>query len=178
MATFKISEKSKFVLVIAVAGIVLLLLGYFVLADWGKRSRKDAQELRLAEAQLNKVIRMREQRDVVTAEYTKYQAYLAPERMEPRQLVEELLREIERIARDSGASIINLSPQGIPEASRKQKEYRIDLRVECSADQLLVFLNSVQESKFLIKVARFSASAKDEQGVLLKVEMLVSLTLG
>lgn len=178
MIDIKMNTSNKFLLAVIGGGFLILIFGQVILSDLARRSKKDGQQVKRVETQLMEKFAIREKREKIEADYTQYQAYLALQSAPPRQVVEEFLREVERMARDAGVSIVNLNPQNIPEVGAKVTQYNLDLRVECSEDQLLVFFKSVQASKFLIKVDRFSITSKDEQAILLKVEMLLSLSVG
>lgn len=97
--------------------------------------------------------------------------------MEQRQIIEELLKETERIAKDLGVSIISLSPQEPSEQPKEYKKYKADLRMEGSLEQIINFLYKVGNSKLLIKLDRLSFSPKDEQASLLKAETTVSIAV-
>lgn len=174
----QISSQNKFLAAVIGGSLLILILGQLLLSDLGRRSKNAGQQVRQMEARLAEVSGIQGQGEAIASDFARYQRYLAPERMAPRQVVEELLREIERIARDAGASIINLSPQEIPESTQKPVEYKADLRFECSSDQLLIFFKDVHDSQYLIKIVKFSITPRDEQGLLLKVEMLISLSVG
>lgn len=178
MLKIQMSPQNKFLFAVMGGSLLVLILGQLILSDLGTRSRKDRQQVKLVEKTLIRSLVVRDKREKIMADYKKYQAYLALEHTPPRQVVEEFLREIERIARDAGASIVNLNPRTLPDAAQELAVYHVDLRMECSADQLLFFFKDIKDSKFLIKVERFSVTAKDEQGISLKVEMLLSLRVG
>ncbi len=176
MAKIGINEKQKFWALVIVSAVVVLWLGKAAVVDLSVRARKNTSEVKLAEAQLKKALLIAQDGGRIKEEHAQYASFLAAGSMLPRQVIEELLREIERIARDASVSVVNLTPQNIPEAGAGVKEYRADLRIECQGtDRLLSFLNGVQASKFLIKIVKFNVSTKDEQGAVLKVEMILSL---
>jgi hypothetical protein len=173
----KLSKQNKFILGLLASIILILFTGRMLVLDLAFRAAKDAQQLKLAEARLKQSLQIQNKSQIIASDYAKYQPYLVTDTMPARQVVEELLREIERIAKDSSVEIINLTPQGIPDEKDKKKEYSADLRLECTGtDRLLSFLNGIQESKFLIVVSKFALTAKDQQGVVLKAEMTLSLS--
>ena len=103
-------------------------------------------------------------------------SYLKVGEVPERQIIEELLKEIERICKDSGVSIINLSPQEAKEES-KGKKYKADLRIEGSTEGILSFLYKTETSKLLLKLDRLSVGPKDEQASVLRLEATVSVSI-
>jgi hypothetical protein len=175
MAAIKINDKQKFWGALIVGAIVVLFLAQAAVSDLAGRARKNESQVKLAEAELRKALVIQQASPKIAEEYIQYAPFFEVEKIAPRQLLEDLLREVERIARDASVSILNLTPQNVPEAGAV-KEYKADLRIECQGtDRLLSFLNGVQASKFLIKIVKFNVSTKDEQGAVLKAEMLLSL---
>jgi FAD/FMN-containing dehydrogenase len=175
MAMIQISEKQKFWGFIALGAIIIFFLVNAAVSDLASRSRKNANEVKLAEAQLKRSLRIQQASVKIAADYAHYASFFEMDKRLPLQVLEELLREIERISRDAAVSIVNLTPQNVPDTGRT-REYKADLRIECQGtDRLLSFLNGVQTSKLLIKIVKFNMSAKDEQGSVLKAEMVLSL---
>jgi len=166
------------ILVFAVIGMLAaIFIARFIFSNLGNRLKQLSQQVKLGEAKLKKGIEIQRIKDTIINDYKKYQPYLKIEQMEQRQIIEELLRETERIAKDSGVSIISLSLQESSKQLKEYKKYKADLRMEGSVEQILNFLYKVGDSKLLIKLDRLSFSPKDEQASLLKAETTVSIAI-
>ena len=175
MMKIELKGKQKFLLYAVISVLVCIFMGRFIFLSLGVRLKQLKQQTKLAEAKLKKGLEIQKQKDIISSDYDKYHVFLAVEKMEQRQIIEELLKEIERIAKDSGASLINLSPQ---EAAEQDKgRYKADLRMEANAEQILNFLYKIQESKLLIKLDKISVSPKDEQASALKVDATISIAI-
>jgi len=167
----------KIILYVVAASLVILFLANFVFAILGKRLKQFNQRIRLAEAGLTRIMQIQKARDIVEGESKTYQSFLAVEEWDERRVVEELLKETERIAKDSKVSVINLSPQQTPETGQEGKKYKADLRIDATLDQIYGFLRGVEKSSFLIKVEKFSVASKNEEGNILKSEMTVEIAI-
>ena len=175
MKKIQLKGKQK-ILVYAVIGVlVCIFMGRFIFFSLGIRLKQLKQQTKLAEAKLKKGLEIQKQKDIISSDYDKYSVFLRVEKMDQRQIVEELLKEVERIAKDSGVSLINLSPQ---EATEQDKgRYKADLRMEANAAQILNFLYKIQESNLLIKLDKISVNPKDEQVSSLKADATVSIAV-
>jgi len=175
MIKIQLKGKQKILVYTVISILVCLFIGRFIFFSLGTRLKQLKQQTKLAEANLKKGLEMQKQKGMISSDYDKYQVFLITEKMEQRQIIEELLKEVERIAKDSGASILNLSPQEAAEQGKGR--YNADLRIEANAEQILNFLYKIQESKLLIKVDKISVSLKDEQASTLKAEATISITV-
>jgi len=175
MIKIQLKGKQKILVYTIISILVCLFIGRFIFFSLGVRLKQLKQQTKLAEANLKKGLEMQKQKDMISSDYDKYQAFLIIEKMEQRQIIEELLKEVERIAKDSGASILNLSPQEAAEQAKGR--YNADLRIEANAEQILNFLYKIQESKLLIKLDKISVSPKDEQASTLKAEATISIAV-
>jgi hypothetical protein len=175
MVKFNIRKKDRFILGLSAGVLAALVFGGLFLSDLAGRTRKLRSGISVAEAELKKAMGMGKRQEEISADYARYQGYLSIGSMAPRQAMDAILREIERIARDAGTSILNLTPQEMSSAGQKTAQFKAELRMEGSRDQFLLFLNGVQQSRMLIRIPRVAMNAKDEQGTVLKADMLVVL---
>jgi len=175
MIKIQLKGKQKILVYVVVGILVYAFIGRFIFFGLGARLKQLKQQTKLAEANLKKGLETQKRKDIISSDYDKYHLFLAIEKMEQRQIIEELLKEVERIAKDSGASLLNLSPQEATEQDKRR--YKADLRIEASAEQILNFLYKIQESKLLIKLDKISVSPKDEQASMLKAEATISIAV-
>ncbi len=175
MINIKLKGKQKILIYAVISALVCIFIGHFIFFSLGARLKQLKQQTKLEEAKLKKGLEIQKQKDIISSDYDKYHVFLIVEKMEQRQIIEELLKEIERIAKDSGGSLVNLSPQ---EATEQDKgRYKADLRIEANAGQILDFLYKIQESKLLIKLDKISVGPKDEQASTLKADATVSIAI-
>jgi hypothetical protein len=139
--------------------------------------KKLNSQIRIEEQKLKNVLAIQKSKDTITADYERLKSYIDIERMPERQIIEELLKEAEKIAKDSGGTVLNLSPQAQIEEAKTYKKYKADLRMEANVEQLLSFFYGLEKSRLLIKIYRMSLSPKDEQATTLKVDMALSMAV-
>jgi len=165
-------------LIYAAAGVcVAAMMSYFIFSVLGQRIKQLNRQIKLAEAQLQKIAGIQKERGAVTAECDKYKSYLEASSWDERRVFEELLKTVERIAKDSGVSVINLSPEPGVEQGKEYKKYKVSLRVDADLEQLLILLNKIVSDKLLIKVEKLAITPKGETAELLKVETTISIAI-
>jgi hypothetical protein len=171
----KISK--RIILYAGAAAVIAGLLSNFVFIALGKRLKGLNNRIRLSEAELRQILEISKAKDVVTLEYRTYKPYLEAEKWDEKKAVEELLKEVERIAREARVSVINLSPQPLPEMTKECKKYKADLRIDASLNEIFSFLRGVEASGLLINVEKFVVASKSEDGSLFKSEMTIALAI-
>lgn len=171
-------NKSQNILLVIAAGVVFLLIAerIFISAP-RKRLLGLENQIHFEEERFKRSLGVVNEKDKLTVDYHKYEAYLKTGPADERQAVAMLLKEIERMAKETEVSIVNLSPVEVPEQAEEYKKYKADLRVEAGMPQLIGFLYKVKESPLLIKMDKLTLTPKDEQGSLLRVEAVVSMAV-
>ena len=167
----------KILLYVISASFGILFLANFIFAILGSRLKQFNQRIKLAEVKLTQILQIQKARGMVEEESKTYQSFLAVDSWDERHVVEELLKETERIAKDSRVSVINLSPQQTPETGQGCKKYKADLRIDATLEQIYGFLRGVEMSSLLIKVEKFSVASKNEEGDILKSEMTIAIAI-
>ena len=170
-----IRVNKKILIASGIGVLVVLFAGRFLFFELGKRFKQLNGQLRVAEAQFNKATEISKAKDDILTEIDKYQPYLKIEKMDKRQVIEALLKEIESIAKETEISTVNLSPQETPGETKEEKGYKADLRAEGNLVQVINFFSKVQESKLLIKFDKVSLIPKDEAATVLKLEATISV---
>jgi hypothetical protein len=165
--------------IIYLIGIIsfLFIVERFFIADLRNSLHKLRSKIRLAEAQLRKALEIQRNKERIVFDYKKSQPFLKIKKLGEKQIIALVLKEIENIARFSGASILNLTPEEEIEKTREYKKYKADFRLESTLQELITFLNKLQESKLLIKLDRISIFSKDEEKGILRVDGTISLAI-
>jgi hypothetical protein len=167
----------KILLYAVIGGIVVFFTANFVFVALGNRLKEFNKHIKLSETKLAQILQIQKAKDLVEKESKAYQPFLNIEKWDERRIVEELLKETERIARDSRVSVIHLSPQQITEITQECKKYKADLRIDASLDQIYTLLRGIEMSKLLIKVERLTVASKSEEGGVLKSEMTIAIAI-
>lgn len=168
---------NKIFLYATAAAVIIGLLFNFIFIVLRNRLKAFNNQIKVAEAKLSHILEVEKARDVVAGECRIYQPYLEIENWDDKTVVEELLKEVERIAREAKATVINLSPQPLPETAKGYRKYKADLHINASLSQIFSFLQGVEMSKLLIKVDRFIVASKNEDGSVLKSEMTIEIAI-
>jgi len=173
---FDFKGKKKIFIIAGFAITIFVLMTRFVFVELITRSSRLGREIKLAEANLKKGILLQKKKDIITSDIKKYQSYLLGERTADEQdIVEALLKEVERLAKESGVSIINLSPQEKSEKVDDVTKYKADLRVESKLSQLYNLIYKIQQDSLLIGLDRITITPKDEDANTIKAECTISL---
>lgn len=171
------SGKKKIMLYIVSALLCGVFVFRFVFLGMKKNLDQVKRQIKVAEAELARSHGIEKIKAIVQADYDKFQLFLRASDMDQRQISEEFLKESEKLAKDSGVSVISLNPQEKAEEVKGMKVYKVDMRIEARPDQVMAFLYHIQESKFLVRLDKLVLSPKDENAVLLKGEVTIALTV-
>lgn len=169
----KTREKIFFYIAVSVIMVFILERGFF--SNFRARLRSLHQQIRTTEASLRTAREIQRRKETILIEYEKYRSYLTIPELSDRDRVALFLKEVEKIAQESGVSIVNLNPQNEPKNLGDYKQYLVDLRIEGDVEQVAKFLYNVQAGPLLVKLDNLSVSTKGDQASLLRVETTVSL---
>jgi len=177
MPKIKLNQKQKILAYVVIGIVFVFLVERLFLSGLRGRLRGIAKEIKVEEARLRKILGVQNAKDRLSLDQKNYQGYLKTKKPEDSEATAELLKEVERLAKEAGLSVVNLNPQPAGEEKTEVRQYKADLRVEANIEQVLNFLNRVQESKLLIKVDKLTLAPKDEQASLLKMEATLSMAV-
>ena len=161
---------------IAVFGCVLLVgaavfynfgvepfVGYWGVLHSEARAKKEA---------FRKDVRILASRHALQKTYLKYSKYLNSKKDEG-EAIAEVLEYLETVSQKDSCFITNIKPAGIKDLGT-HKEILIDISSEASVHSFLNFLYHVENaSDMLLKVKRFTLSAKSGQPGTLKGSFLI-----
>ncbi len=177
MDKFFLDRKYRTPAIVGFCALLALVLVALVVTDIRGRFRRLNQDRVAAEMKMARLLEIQRREKDINAAYGKFASYLKAGGRDPRQVIEELLREVERAAKESGISILNLGPQSVSEDPKRKKTYKADLRFEGAPEKVVEFLRQVEHSRFLIQVVKMSLNTKDETAALLKGEMTIELAV-
>lgn len=171
----KLNKKQEIIAATVLGGVFFLLMGRFLISGLYSNLTGLHRQIKLAEAQLREGLRVQKNKDKISSDYKKSKPYLKTTRENERQILAELLKEIERLVSSVDGVIISLTPQESPDTEEAFKEYKVNFRVEVSFPQLLRFLSGVQENKHLIKFEKMTITARGDDADVLRVQGAISL---
>ncbi len=177
MAAFKLERKQK-IIASAAAGILLLLFfNKIIIGGIGEKMNSLEKQIRLAEARMARDMGIEKDKDNLVEEYKSYQAYFKYAGDDQTQIISDFMREIERLAKETGISIVALSPRSEPEKLKEAVKYKADFKMEGTLAQVLTFMSGVKDNKLLIGFDRVMLAPKDETGLSIKFEGVLSITV-
>ncbi|MBN2119639.1 MAG: hypothetical protein JW734_01110 [Candidatus Omnitrophica bacterium] len=168
--------KTKILAVIAVGIIFIFLVERLVIRGLKEKITSLDQETQMQEANLKHNLAVSKRKDSILKEYEEFQGYLTGETQD-KKIIAQFLKEVERIAHNSGVSIINLNPDSNPKEEKEYKKFKAELRAELELQRLIDFFHKIQTSSLLIEVDKFSTTAKDEEASLLNLEATISICI-
>lgn len=112
------------------------------------------------------------QREAVLRVHEQY-AHLMQAAGSDQEEASRLLKEVEALARSSGAAIVNLKSRPV-ESSNLVKWYRVDVEIESSLEALTRFLYQVEQSPLLLRVERLESKQDEKLASPLKTSVQIS----
>lgn len=168
----KLSKRERTFFYLSVSLIMIMVLQRFVFQPLSDKLTTLEQEIRAREVSLIKGLRVDKQRDQILKEHKRYEGYLKIGGSD-EEIISQFLREIERLGRESGVSLLDIKPQSTNKKSI-YKEYIIEVRLEAPMKDVIGFLYHLNNSSLLLKVEKFILNLKDESTDILKISMLIS----
>lgn len=169
----KLSKKERTLLFVTVGFVSLALLDAFVLGPILSRSHIMDAEIQAKEETIKRNLRIISFRDSIESEYKGYQSYLDSSDKGREEIIGDLLKKIEVIAKDHKIGIINIQPGDMVENPVFQ-EYKTSLECEGAFADILAFMKDLEVSEFLFKITKYSMIPKSKGGEVLTCTMDIS----
>lgn len=170
MGRFKGAE---YVAIGIVALVVGLLTYKFIFATAASKIKGLKGAISVQEGQLRRFRELDLRKETILKEYVKIKPYAFSSPSE-QDTITRVLKEIEKITQDSGVTVVSLLPSREFTQEKEYRKFRLELQVEGDIRQILSFLNTVQESRFLLMVDAFALSLKGEGSRILRFESTIS----
>ena len=173
----KLTKNQTIFLYLGAGLSLLVLMERFFISEFRDRLYKFEQQIRLEEARLRKDLNIQRTKDIILKDYEYCKPFLRLNDADEKDIVADLLKEIENLVRISGASVVNLSHHEAKEETPRYRKYRATLRLEATLQQLLNFLHSVQNSELLMKLDKISIVSKDEEAHVLSIDGIITIAI-
>jgi hypothetical protein len=115
-------------------------------------------------------------RDSIINGYAKYELYLDSGIKSQEQIISDLLRTIEMLARQNEITISEIQPGDMSE-NPLYKEYLTSIECEGGFQNLLSFMDALEGSDFLFRILKYKFSAKSRTGEVIRASIDVSRIL-
>jgi len=168
-----LSKREKLIFYLSAALISIMLLERAVFRPLIKKLGTLNQEIQVKEAKLIKSYRTQGHREQIQQDYENYGSFIKLKGSD-EEISAVLLKEIEKIARESGISLSNIKPRSAGKSNPQYKEFMTELQVEAKMNEIITFMYSVNNSGFLLNIDKLVLSLKEEKSDVLKANMVIS----
>jgi len=172
MSSIKVSQKEK--IGISIAGLILLLavVDRLIYAPINETLEKLNRETQITEKKLIYSLNNLSQKEFITNEYQKYGLEIK-ENSSDDEKTASMLSEIERLAKKSGASLVDIKPQPTRNIDFYE-ELIVEVNVQGSMEDLVKFLHYLHDSPLLLRTQNLHLDLKDKNSP--TVEALIKVT--
>ena len=178
MKIAQMKRRDKIIVVVAGCVLFMFLTEKFLFANIRSKIKDLRRQIKVEEANLKISFEIEKEKDKIRGEISNYKGYLAvADGLSQQEVMAKFLKEMEKTAKESGVSIVGLTPQNQVEQLGNYTKYIAEMRAEGSPAQIYDFLYRVQSSKLLIRVDKLSISSKDRQAQDLKMDIAISLAV-
>lgn len=130
-----------------------------------------SREAKTAEDRLRKGTALLAKKDVIDKEYEKYASYFSLQNISDEEATAVFLKEVERIGREAGVTILDMKPQKETEKDRFSKQYLINIKAEASMKELVGFLYALHDSQLLFSIERLVLAPTKEGASVVNITM-------
>ena len=144
----------------------------------GVRAKAQAlrQEITTEEVNLRAGMGIQKRKDLIVRDRKQLAPYFLT-LTDDRQILATFLKETERIAKDTGVTVIDFTPETVSDKPVETRMFRAKLRAEATNQEVLTFFSKIEQSQLLIRVEQFSLTPKDDQASTLRLETTISLAV-
>ena len=168
----KFSSKERQFFYLTIFLVALFFADRFVFKPMAERLAKLEDEITRKEKSLLKGLRIEGKKENIFKEYKDIERYLNVGGSD-EEITSELLREIERIGRETGISLSDIKPRSTQKRTQ-YREYMIEVRTESNMQDLIKFLYHLEGSNLLLRIQKLTLNLKEENSDVLKANMLIS----
>jgi hypothetical protein len=167
-------KKTEMMLAYAIGGLLLVILVVRVIfTPFHQKLGALDRDATLAEARLKKGLGLIEKKDEIEQEYGKYASYFSLQGNSGEEAVAAFLREIEKLGRASGMTIVDIKPQKESAGDKFSQQYQISIKAEATMEGVVKFLHALQESSLLFGVDKMVLVPRGEEASTLSVNLTV-----
>ncbi|MFZ5801758.1 MAG: hypothetical protein ACOY3K_01415 [Candidatus Omnitrophota bacterium] len=171
-----LSPIGRILLIIAAICVFIALMDLIVLGPIVSRLQVLDAEIAAKQETARRNLRILSFEDRIMEEYHMYSDYLDSGARSREEIIGELLKKIEIFAEQQQVSILNVSPGDVKENPVFQ-EYTTKLKCEGGLEDVLSFMNMLEESDYLFQITHYKFVPKSKKGDILECEMDIARTL-
>jgi Tfp pilus assembly protein PilO len=168
----RLSKREKFLFILTATVILSSLIYRGILEPTVKKWRYLNRQIGLKQARLAKNLKIIAQEAAVRREFSRYRDFIFP-RVSDEEEIARLLREVEKLARESGVHITDMAPRN-KEQNGLYEQFSIELETEASMVDLMRFIFALENSRFLFATEKIKISLKSSRANVLKSNLLLT----
>jgi hypothetical protein len=160
---------------LVVAALVLIVLGLIyavAIAPLIKKIDTLNKQITAQEVKLIKTSRLINSKEEIEGEYDKVKSYFTLQGSD-EEIISMLLKETENCAGKAEVTLLQVSPEGKPEAMENYKTYGINIIFEAPMEKIFDFLYQIKNSAVLFDIARINISPRDKLNMVMKVKLKI-----
>lgn len=171
-----LSKQERLLFFIALGMISLLLFDRLVIGPILSEMKVLERELAVRDLSISKNLRVLSFRDSIIERYSKVSSYFDPGDRTQQEIIADLLKKIENLARQQNISIANIKT-GEMEDRIVLQEYRTNIECEGKLNDVFEFMHLLEQSDSLFQVIQYSLVPKAKGSEEVKCTMTVSRML-
>lgn len=167
-------KKREIIFGYAIGGLFLIwLVVNVIIVPFQQKLSGLSGEVTLQEVRLEKGVSLIEKKEEIEKEYGKYASYFSMQNFSDEEAVANFLKEVEKISRDAGLTILDMKPQKESKGDKFSKQYQINIKAEANMQKLVTFLYALHNSSVLFSVEKLVLVPKAEDSPDLNITMTV-----
>jgi hypothetical protein len=172
-----LKKRDKILGLIAISVVILFMGERFFAGGLRGRFRNLSSRVRVQELELKNGLALLEKKEDINRDFERCQPYLKIKYLTDKEVIAGFLKEMERIAQETGVSVVSLVPQQQGIQAAGYRRFSASMQVEAEPSRMYDFLFKIQNSTFLIKADSVSISAKGLGAAKMKIELALSMAV-
>lgn len=169
----KLSKNEKLLLLIASCCVILVLMDQLVLGPILSQIKLLDAEIKAKSQTIRRNLRILSFRDSIMSEFSKYSHYFDMGGKSEDEIISNLLKAIEGVAKDKEITISNVKP-GDFENNPVFRVYKTSLECMGKLSDLLQFMSALEESDDLFQIERYALTPKSKGSDIMKCSIDVA----
>lgn len=167
-------KKEQLIIVYIVSAILCVwIVARFVFGPFHEKLSSLSQEARLSEERLKKGLALVAKKEPINKAYEKYASYFSLQSVSDEEATAVFLKEVEKVGRESGITILDMKPQKDTEKDKISKQYSINIKAEGDMNSFVDFLYALHLSKLLLSIEKMVLAPKGDNASVLNINILL-----
>ena len=157
----KLNTQSRILFIVAVVFVAFALMDRLMVGPFTSQMKYREAENKAQTESIKRSKRIISFRDGILEEYSKYSTYLDTGEMTQEEIISALLKKIETLAGQQSVTVTNVRPGDVEDKSNF-RIYKTSIDCEGKLENILSFVNLMEQSDYLFQVERYTMSPKSK----------------